>query len=163
MKRIVIAACAAAVLMVSGLLPFRRTDVAELIPVQTLTVGWEENRLVLNGEDCLGYGPDWESALADLEAGAEGTVFLGTVEQILLSERALEFLPEVIRCQRLRPAAAVCVCRGTLPEPEEATAYLSVHDAGMTIRKIQSAVVQSGSVRLPLLENTEGGLRLRGT
>lgn len=163
MKRIVIAVCAVGALAMAGLLPFRGADVSELIPVQTLTVDWKDDKVVLDGGECRGYGADWESALADLEAGAEGTVFLGTAGQILLSERALRVLPDVIRCQQLRPAAVVCLCRGSLPIPEEAAAYLSAHDTGVTIQSVQAAVIQSGSIRLPILENTEGGLRLRGT
>lgn len=163
MKRIVLFVCLAAALRMSGLLPFTGNDVAELVPVEALTVDWKEGQVVLDGGDCQGYGESWEAALQDLHAGAEGTVFLGTAEQVILSERAVRLLPDVIRSTQLRPAAVICVCTGTLPKPEDAAAYLTAHDAGMTIQKVQAAMVRGDGVALPILESKKGGLRLRGS
>lgn len=163
MKRMILAACAVAALSLTGTMPFAGTDVAELLPVQTLTVDRKQGQVILDGGLCRGTGENWAAALEDLEAGAEGEVFLGTAEQVLLTEEALEVLPDVIRCARLRPAAVICVCRGELPEVEDVTVYLSAHDAGVTIQKVQAAMVRGGSIRLPVLEQMKGGLRLRGT
>lgn len=162
MKQIVWLACLAAVLQFSGLLPFAGTDVSELTPVETLLVDVKNGQVVLDGGSCRGIGTDWDSALEDLEQGAEGVLFLGTAEQIVLSEAALLVLPEVIRSQRLRPAAVVCVCRGSMPSAQEVAAYLAARDVGTTIQKVQAAVVQESGIVLPVLEQTEGGLRLRG-
>jgi len=57
----------------------------------------------------------------------------------------------------------ICVCTGPLPKPKDAAAYLSAHDAGMTIQKVQAAMVRGEGVALPVLRNTEGGLRLNGS
>jgi len=162
MKRIILLVCAAAVLRMTGLMPFTGHDVADLVPVEALTVDWKSGQVVLDGGSCQGYGKDWEAALQDLAAGAEGTVFLGTVEQVVLTSGAVRLLPDVIRSDRLRPAAVICVCSGPLPEPEEAAKYLSAHDAGVTIRNVQAAMLQEKGVALPVLENVKGGLRLRG-
>ena len=92
MKRIVLFVCLAAALRMSGLLPFTGNDVAELVPVEALTVDWKEGQVVLDGGDCQGYGESWEAALQDLHAGAEGTVFLGTAEQVYVILISLLFL-----------------------------------------------------------------------
>lgn len=161
-RRLMWIVLAAAVVRLAGLVPFESRDVAELVPVQTLTVTVEENRVVLDGGDCRGTGGDWNAALADLEQSGDGTVFLGTAEQIVLSDTALALLPDVIRCPRLRPAAVVCICAGDPPEPETVTDYLSAHDAGVTIQQIQAATLAGQGIALPRLAQTEGGLRLYG-
>ena len=162
MKRIVWLLLAVGLKM-SGLLPFESNDVAKLAPVEALTVTVREGQVILDGGRCRGCGETWDEALEDLHHGAEGTVFLGTAEQVILSQEAVELLPQVVRCRQLRPAAAICICRGTLPEPEEAAAYLNAHDAGVTLRQVQAAMLQGRGIALPMLENTEGGLRLYGS
>lgn len=163
MKQIVWAALLAGALSLTGLLPFESRDVASLVPVETLTVDFREEQVVLDGGECQGYGADWETALLDLHAGAEGTVFLGTAEQVVLSQSAMSLLPDIIRSEELRPAAVICTCRGELPKPEDVTKYLSAHDAGTTIQKVQAVMLREEGIELPVLVETEGGLRLDGT
>lgn len=162
MKRIVLFVLLAAALRMTGLLPFSGSDVAELVPVEALTVDWKRNQVVLKGEDCQGRGEDWEAALEDLRRGGNGKVFLGTTEQVVMSEAAVHLMPDVIRSGDLRPAAVICVCLGTLPEPKEAAEYLSSHNAGVTIQKVQASMVKGEGVELPILRHTEGGWRLSG-
>ena len=163
MKRIWFVLFLAIALRVVGWLPFSGNDVAELVPAETLTVDWEQNQVVLRSGDDSGYGEDWDGAMADLENAAEGVLFLGTVKQVVISKRAVHLLPDVVRSNRLRPSSAVCVCSGGLPAPEDASKYLSAHDVGVTIQNIQAAMLQEEGVRLPVLEQTKGGLRLRGS
>lgn len=163
MKRIFWIAAVAVLVKLTGLVPFESSDVANLAPVEALTVTMAQNQVVLDGGDCRGYGADWDAALQDLRDGAEGKLFLGTAEQVILSKDALELLPDVVRCGELRPAAVICVCLGDPPDPADAASYLSSHDAGMTIQRIRAAMLAEEGVALPLLLNTEGGLRLYGT
>lgn len=163
MKQIVWFVLLAAALSMTGLLPFESNDVASLVPVEALTVDLKEGQVILDGGDCQGRGEDWTSALEDLRKGAEGTVFLGTAEQVVLAQRAASLLPDIIRSQELRPAAVICVCRGEPPKPEEAAKYLSAHDAGVTIQKVQAVMLRGEGIALPMLIKTEGGLRLYGT
>ena len=162
MKRLLWIVLAVAAVRMTGLVPFESRDVAELVPVQTLTVAVEDGQVVLNGGGCRGLGADWDAALADLLQSGDGAVFLGTAEQIVLSDNALTVLPDVIRCPRLRPAAALCVCQGDPPDPDTVTDYLSAHDAGVTIQQVQSAMLAERGIALPRLVETEGGLRLEG-
>lgn len=163
MKRLIWIVVLVAAVKLSGLIPFESSDVAELVPIEALTVDVEGNQVILDGGACQGYGEDWEAALQDLHQGAEGKVFLGTAEQVVLSERALRLLPDIVRCEQLRPAAVICVCPGRTPAPEDVATYLSAHDAGVTIQRVQAAMLARESIVLPRLIHTEGGLRLDGS
>lgn len=147
-------------LRISGLLPFENLEIADLVPVETLTVSVEQNHVVLDGGRCSGRGKNWQTALDDLYNGAEGIVFLGTAEQVVLTKQAVSLLPQMINSGALRPGAAVCVCPGDPPDPEEAGAYLSAHPGGVTLRQVQAALLEKKGIALPMLMRTEGGLRL---
>lgn len=163
MRRILCFVLLTAAVNMTGLLPFQSSDVASLVPVEALTVDVSQNQVVLRGGDCQGFGEDWDAALADLHQSAEGKVFLGTAEQVIVSARALSYLPDVVRCEELRPAAVLCVCPGEPPDPKAAAKYLSAHDAGVTIQHVQAAMLEETGMALPMLVNTEGGLRLYGS
>ena len=163
MKRIVLFVILATALSLTGFLPFESNDVASLIPVETLTVDLREGNVILKGKDCQGLGADWQSALEDLRESGTGTVFLGTAEHVVLSKRATSLLPDIIRSEVLRPAAVICVCPAEPPKPEEAAKYLSAHNAGVTIQKVQAVLLRGEGIQLPMLVKTEGGLRLYGT
>ena len=70
MKRIVLLVCLAAALRMAGLLPFSGSDVADLVPVEALTVDWRGNQVGRNGGECQGYGTDGGSGLGDVQAEA---------------------------------------------------------------------------------------------
>lgn len=163
MKQIIWVALLAAAVSLTGLFPFESNDVADLVPVEALLVDVQADRVILKGNDCQGSGTDWPSALEDLRQSGEGTVFLGTAEQVVLSRSATALLPDVIRSTDLRPAAVLCICDGELPEPDKAAEYLSARNAGTTIQKVQAIMLRGEGIQLPVLEQTEGGLRLRGT
>ncbi len=163
MKRLAVLAVLAAVVRMSGLLPFPAMEIDELVPVETLTVSAEQGQVQLDAGECRGQGKTWAEALEDLHRGAEGTVFLGTAGQVVLNRKAATLLPQIIQSSALRPGAAVCVCDGEVPSPKEAGAYLSAHNTGVTLQHVQAALVRGEHIALPLLVRTEGGLRLYGT
>ena len=150
----------AAALLLLGWMPFERSDVARLAPVEALVVSVEQGRVVLDGGDCQGRGATWQEAWQDLRQGAEGQVFLGTAEQVVLTGSAVELLPQVANSGVLRPAAQVCVCPGPAPDPKQAAAYLSAHETGVTLQRVQAALLRGDDFALPVLTETEGGLRL---
>lgn len=162
MKGLIWLALVAIALRVSGLIPFSSTEIADLLPVQTLTVDVAEGQVKLDAGECTGQGDSWQTALEDLRQGAEGIVFLGTAEQVVLTQEATELLPEVVESGILRPGAVVCACPGELPAPKEITEYLSAHNGGVTLRQVQSALLEGVAIKLPVLVETEGGLRLYG-
>jgi hypothetical protein len=158
-KRLLLLAVLAAALRITGLLPFESSDVAKLKPVETLVVSVDGETVTVSGGDCVGMGETWEAALADLHLGAEGALFLGTAEQIVLCGEGRRLLEEIAAGNDLRPAAVVVWSEETI-DGTEATKYLSAHDAGVTLRQIQAALQRGEGIELPLLEKTEGGLRL---
>lgn len=153
----------AALLGMSALFPFERNDVAKLVPVETLVVSVNGEMVMLNGGACLGCGETWQKAWQDLLQSAGGTVFLGTAEQVILVGAAVNLLPQVVWNEQLRPAAVLCVSPGPEPDLKEAAAYLSAHDAGVTLQHVRMALLQNETIDLPVLVETEGGLRLYGT
>lgn len=161
-KRLLVLAVLAAVLRISGLLPFETNDVAQLKPVEALVVSVRNGQVVLNGGETQGLGEDWASALEDLRRGAEGTLFLGTTEQIVLCGEGKSVLQQIAESEALRPAAVVVYCPEEELDPKAAAAYLSAHDAGLTLQQVRSAILRRELVLLPVLRNTEGGLRLYG-
>lgn len=161
-KRLLLLAALAAALRISGLLPFQTNDVARLKPVESLVVSVKDGRVVLQSKDAEGYGGDWDEALQDLRQAAEGTLFLGTAEQIVLCGEAKLLLEPIAKSEDLRPAAVVVQCREQELDPEKAAAYLSAHNAGMTLQRVRAALLQKQPVDLPVLIKTEGGLRLDG-
>ena len=160
MKKLLIIAALAIVLKITGLLPFTGSDAAQLLPVRSLTVDLQGSSIVLNGGDAVGRGTSLHEALADMKNGAEGIVFLGSAEQVILSPRARGLLPQLCRWEALRPAARVLLASGELPNPEKAADYLEAHDSAVTLQQVRAALLRGERIRLPLLHVTEGGLRL---
>lgn len=147
----------------SGLVPFERHEVAALQPVQALTVSVENGRIVLDGGQVQGRGATWQDAMADLRHSGKGAVFLGTAEQIILVQSAVQLLPQVLSDRQLRPAAQVCVSRERITDVQAAADYLSAHPTGMTVQKLRTIIANAGSASLPVLTQTEGGLRIYGS
>jgi hypothetical protein len=159
MKKLLLITALALVLKATGLLPFQSADIADLLPLRTLTVDVTADGIALDAGEASGTGPTLEAALKDLCATATGQAFPATVRQVILSQSARELLPEICRWQALRPAAQVVLAPEGLPDPEEAADYLETHDPGLTLQQVQAALLRGQTVTLPTLR-TEGGLRL---
>ena len=159
-KKLIFLVILAGVLRTTGLLPFRSSDVAELIPVQALVVSRSGDSVVLDGGQCRGIGFDWNSAWEDLKNSAEGRVFLQTADHVILCGGAVALLGQVVESGAFRPAASVCVCPDAVPNAEEAAAYLGAHGGGVTIQQVQALRLRENAIRLPRLRQTGGGLRL---
>lgn len=161
MRRIIFFLLLAAGLRLFGLLPFESHDVATLQPVRALVVSLDGGEIVLDGGLCQGRGKTVADALADLDESGEGTVFLRTASHVVLCGKAQSLLYPLVESRALRPAAAVVAAR-TPPDVEEAANYLDAHSGGITIGQVGAAMVRNAPVRLPLLLETKGGLRLYG-
>lgn len=159
MKRIAVFLFLAAALRVSGLLPFESRDVADLVPIEALVVSLDGKEVVLDSGEAQGRGENWMDSLSDLHQSAGGDVFLGTAEQLILTGAAVTLLPEIVQSDALRPAAMVCFAP-VPPDPSEATEYLSARDQEWTVQRVRTALLRGEVVRLPVLLETEGGLRL---
>ena len=160
MKRIALFVLLAAALRLSGWLPFESRDVARLVPIEALVVSIDGEEVILDGGEAQGRGRTWTEALADLDRSAAGDVFLSTAEQLILTGSAVTLLPEIVQSNALRPAAQVCFAPEAPPDPSEAADYLSAHEMDWTVQRVRTALLRGEAVRLPVLAETEGGLRL---
>lgn len=159
-KKLVFLVVLAGILRTTGLLPFKSSDVAQLVPVQALVISQSGGHVVLDGGQCRGIGSDWDSAWQDLKESADGHVFLQTADHVILCGDAIGLLREVVESGAFRPAASVCVCPDAVPDAEEAAAYLEAHSGGVTLQQVQALRLGEGQITLPRLRKTEGGLRL---
>ena len=98
--------------------------------------------------------------MADLQQAGDGKVFLQTAEHIILVHTAMDLLPEILSDSRLRPAAQVVFTRKPVEDVKEAAKYLSAHETGVTIGSLRTAIANGSSAALPVLAQTEGGLRV---
>lgn len=153
---------AAAIAVAALLMPFQSSDVAQLVPVKALVVTMEQGQVQLNGGACCGVGASWSEAMQDLKRGAEGTAFLATVENIVLCGDAQELLLQVTQERALRPAATVCISTTPAPDPENVAKLLSAQGTGVTLQQVRAMERRGEEILLPVLTNTEGGLRLYG-
>lgn len=140
MKHGVIYALLTLAVILTGSLPFRGHDVAKLRPVETILAGYDEGRVMLTADTGdSGSGDTWQRAMADMEKGATGVIFQGTVTYILLEDEAL--LPVVLHNDGLNPNCMVCLTEGEV-DPAEAGAYLDAHSPESSLRQLRAGWVE---------------------
>ena len=162
MKRIWIWLGLLAAAAVFGLLPARGTDAAELEPAQVLLVSAEGGTLRLETDQgSVGLGKSLDEAMQDLQNGAAGTVFFGTVEHVVAAQSAAYLLPQLAASNELRPAAKLYLAP-VLPEAAEAVEFLAAHPGNLTLQRTRAALLYGRQPEVPRLLTTEGGLRLAG-
>ncbi len=163
MKRLTLYIIVAAALFLTGLLPLRGTDAAELLPVRVMLVEKKDGVVRIRCDHgAAGTGGNWELALEDLRKSAEGKVFFGTVEHVVLARSAWDLLPRIAASSDLRPAAKLCCVTRKMPEPEQAASFLHAHPGGMTLSQIRAQMLTGRQVRLPQIISKEGRLLLAG-
>lgn len=141
------------ILLLSWLSPARGTDVAELQPVELMMVSVENENVVLETDtNDVGKGENLERALENLKESAPGSIFLDTVEFLVVQDSAAEYLPQLI--DLLRPGTTGCFTAERI-DPEKAAEYLSAHKPSVTLRAVR---YESGM--LPLLNELEGRFEL---
>ena len=150
----------AAALALFGALPIRGTDVAELLPARLLTVTRENAEYVVRSDNgSEGRGGSIELAMADLKRTAEGTLYLGTVQEVVISASAWKELPKLVSGTQLRPAARLYFASET-PDAETAQVFLQAHPGTLTLGKARALLLMGESVQPPRLTQSEGRLRL---
>ena len=136
--------------------PFARTDVAELLPVQTLCLRQEAGmcQFVTDG-GLMGQGSDPEEALADLQRTAPGKVIFSTTRQLVVEESGEEYLKSLLDLEALRPGTEVYWSAEPM-DPSDASGWLSRHGVNATVSRIQAAWLMGETVSLPRLKGGEG-------
>ncbi len=153
MRRWILYALGLLVVGFSSLMPFRRTDVAELKPVELICVSrtGEQVRIETDTGD-WGTGSTVEAALKHLKATTAGDVFLETADHLLVCGGEEDLIDEL--APHLRPACSLCELEGTI-SLEEAAAYLNAHKSEISLQDRRS-----GDRRIPVLQVTEGRMEL---
>ena len=83
-----IAAALYAVFLAAALVWYRPSQAREpdqMIPLELLWIETDGEMIAVEGKAVKGVGEDWEAALKDLEQTASGTVFLETVERVVIA------------------------------------------------------------------------------
>lgn len=148
----------AVVLSLFGLSPFQTTDVAHLIPVQTMVITAAETVQVDCGERLTGKGEDLAAALQALKAGAEGTVFLGTAQQIVVCGPP-EIWLQLLQVAELRPAAQLYQT-STPAVADAVTAFLLQHRSPCTLLDLRAAQLYEEKIEVPCLLQGERGYQI---
>lgn len=136
-----------------GLFPFSGEKVADLQPVQVLTVEQLPGMVLVRTDNSLaGCGADYDAAMARLEATAPGKAFFACCNAVLLCGGE-ESLDAVLTDTRLRPAALIYAAPFA-PDAAQLQQVLSAHPGGVRL-----ADLQRGEKKLPrLIPLAEGWL-----
>ena len=138
----------ALVLGVYHAIPFQTSDVASLLPVQTLVIHAAEGQCqVACGGDLTGTGATLAEALEDLQVDAAGHVFLATAQQIVVSGTG-DIWQQLAEMRQLRPAAQLYQA-ATPP-------FLLQHPSPVTLLELRAAQEYGDSVCVPRLEEKQG-------
>ena len=108
MKRMMLLLAAAALAAGCGLLPWRSSDAAALLPVETLLLDYEDGQVRLSAADGRsGEGSSLAAAMEDLASRAPGELFVGQVARVAVRPTALRLLPGAAADSLLRLNTAV--------------------------------------------------------
>ena len=139
-------------------LPFRGSDVAELLPVETVIVSRSGPGFVVDaGVGVLGRGGTAAAALKTLREEASVELFFRTAEQIVITESAADSLAEVVWQQDFRPGAGVYLTPVETPDAEAIGRYLAAHDSNTTLTDVRAALLAGEKPRVPVIVPVDGG------
>ena len=132
--------------------PAVSVELNSLIPVETLWVEQENGCYVIRGKNVEGCGDGWQSAMDDLHACADGTVFLETVDRIIVSVDAAACMQDLLQDENLRPSVQLYYLTG---KADQALAdFTAAHESSATVQDC---------TYIPLIRETEGRYRIAGT
>lgn len=121
--------------------PAQGTDAADLLPAQLLLVEASGGTLRLETDQgSVGFGKTLGEAMDDLQAGAKGQVFFGTVEHVVAAQSAAYLLPQLAASNELRPAAKLYLAP-VLPEAADAVEFLAAHPGNLTLQRTRAALL----------------------
>ncbi len=148
----------AAMLIGAALLfsPFRRTDVSELLPIQTVSIRVSDGWCLLETDSGLwGQGRSLASALEDLKRTAPGVVELSTAKQLVICAGAEDYADELISMEVLRPGTELY--HGTADvDATDVDTFLSRHHVEATVARARAAQLGNEELDLPTLIGGEG-------
>lgn len=163
MKKLMLLAAAALLLGALGLLPFRATDAAKLLPVKTVIVTRSGDSYVVDvGAGVKAVGRTLREALGRLREEVTGEVFLPTAEQVIITEPAEGAVEAVAEETEFRPAAGIYLTPEPAPDAEAMGAYLDAHPSDVTILDVRAALALGQRPAIPVIHAADGGFRVDG-
>lgn len=112
------------IIALSLLAPVTRLDIADLEPVEVVSVSMEGEQVVIQTDtEAEGKGSSAQAALEDLRRNTAAVVYLDTAEYLLVSEDSRDAAKELAAW--LKPS--VQVAQGYSLPVKEAGKYLEVH------------------------------------
>ena len=161
MKKMFVLLAAGALFWALGLLPFRATDAAKLLPVKTVVVMKSGDEYVVDvGAGVRAVGRSLSEALERLREEISGEIFLPTAEQIVVTEPAEDALEAAAEEERFRPAAGLYRTHIAAPDPEALGAYLASHPSNYTVLDARAAIAAGAEPRPPRITAADGGYRV---
>lgn len=161
MKKLFLLLFAAAAFWALGLLPFRATDAAKLLPVKTVVVMKSGDEYTVDvGAGVRAVGRSLSEALERLKEELSGEVFLPTAEQIIVTEPAEDALEAAAAEERFRPAAGLYRTPIAAPDPEALGVYLASHPSNYTVLDARAAIAAGEEPRPPRITAADGGYRV---
>ena len=161
MKKMFVLLAAGALFWALGLLPFRATDAAKLLPVKTVVVMKSGDEYVVDvGAGVRAVGRSLSEALERLREEISGEIFLPTAEQIVVTEPAEDALEAAAEEERFRPAAGFYRTPIAAPDPEALGAYLASHPSNYTVLDARAAIAAGAEPRPPRITAADGGYRV---
>lgn len=163
MKKVFLCLAILALAVYLGWLPFRATDVAELLPAKTVIITRSGDQYIIDiGAGVKAVGRTLKDALSALKQEASGEVFFQTAEQVIVTDAAAQVIPEVAAEEAFRPAAELYLTAEENLDAEEVSDYLTSHHSGRTISRVKAALAEGEPAGLPVLEKRDGGYRILG-
>ena len=140
------------ILAVALAFPQRRLDVAELLPVELVSVRKENDALFVETDTGdVGRGKNLKSAFKNLEETTAGVIYLDTAEYLLVETETMGYLEELKGY--LKPKTRVCVCDQKV-DLEQVPEYLAVHKSRVNLKE------SAGNREIPRLVEEKGKLML---
>lgn len=161
MKKLAWIALTVLLLGALGLLPFRATDAAKLLPVKTVIVTRSGDSYTVDvGAGVRAVGRSLAEALERLREEVTGEIFLPTADQIVVTEPANGAVEAVAEETAFRPAAGIYLTPEAEPDPEALGEYLASHPSNTTLLDLRVALATDRVLRLPRILAAEGGYRV---
>lgn len=105
--------------------PLRRTNVADLLPIEAVAIYMDGNRVVLETDtQHKGVGENAEKALSELQENTPAVVYLDTVKYLLVAQDAVEQVEDLLPHLKSSVKVRMCDAAGRV---EEAMKYLEIH------------------------------------
>lgn len=107
------------------LVPVERVDVAQLRPIEVISIYKEDGTVILETDtEDIGRGVDALAALEDMKQTSPAVIYLDTAEYLLISQDAAEEA-EQLR-ESLKESVQICVAQQKV-NLQQAAKYLPVH------------------------------------